>query len=57
MTAMPFPTVRRSDNDVVISGICSGIAEDIGVDPTLVRLLFVVLALAGGAGIALYGSL
>jgi signal transduction histidine kinase len=56
MSAMPFVRLRRSDDDRVVAGVCAGIAEAIGVDPTLVRLVFTLLALAGGAGIALYGA-
>jgi signal transduction histidine kinase len=56
MTAMSFPRLRRSDDDRVVAGVCAGIAEQIGVDPTLVRLIFTLLALAGGAGIVLYGA-
>jgi signal transduction histidine kinase len=54
MSAMPFAQVRRSDDDRVVAGVCAGIAEAIGVDPTLIRLVFTLLALAGGAGIVLY---
>jgi signal transduction histidine kinase len=50
---MPF-ALRRSEHDRVVAGVCAGIAETIGVDPTLVRLVFTLLALAGGAGIVLY---
>jgi signal transduction histidine kinase len=56
MTAMPFVTLRRSADDRVVAGVCAGIAQAIGVDPTLVRLVFALLVLAGGAGIALYGA-
>jgi signal transduction histidine kinase len=56
MTAMPEVTLRRSDDDRVVAGVCGGIAEALGVDPTLVRLVFTILALAGGAGIVLYGA-
>jgi signal transduction histidine kinase len=56
MTAMPFVTLRRSDDDRVVAGVCAGIAGALGVDPTLVRLVFTLLALAGGAGVALYGA-
>jgi signal transduction histidine kinase len=56
MIDMPFARLHRSDNDRVIAGVCAGIAEKIGVDPTLVRLVFTLLALAGGAGIVLYGA-
>jgi signal transduction histidine kinase len=53
MSGSTLPPLRRSD-DRVIAGVCAGIAEALGVDPTLIRLLFTVLALAGGAGIVLY---
>jgi len=56
MTAMPFVTLRRSDDDRVVAGVCAGVANALGVDPTLVRLVFTLLALAGGAGVALYGA-
>src|SRR5262249_34504118 len=55
MSAMPI-ALRRSEHDRVIAGVCAGIAESIGVDPTLVRLVFTLLALAGGAGIVLYAA-
>jgi signal transduction histidine kinase len=37
-----------------VAGVSAGIARSLEVDPTLVRLLFAILTLAGGAGIALY---
>jgi phage shock protein C len=37
-----------------IAGVCAGIGEYFNADPTLVRLLWVILTLAGGAGIILY---
>ena len=53
---MPFPQLVRS-NDRVVAGVCGGIAAALDVDPTLVRLVFALLALAGGAGILLYFAL
>ena len=41
----------------MIAGVCGGIASALGVDATLVRLAFALLALAGGAGIVLYFAL
>src|SRR6187455_31440 len=41
----------------VIAGVCAGIARALAVDVTLVRLIFALLALAGGAGIVLYLAL
>lgn len=44
----------RSREDRRISGVCGGIAEYLGIDPTVVRILWVILALAGGPGVLLY---
>jgi signal transduction histidine kinase len=54
---MPFPYVARSTDNRVLGGVCAGIAEAMGVDATLVRLVFALLALAGGAGIVLYAAI
>ncbi|BCJ94732.1 PspC domain-containing protein [Anaerocolumna cellulosilytica] len=43
----------RSNTDRVIAGVCAGIAEYINLDPTVVRLLFVIFGLTG-AGILAY---
>ena len=52
--ALPF---GHRDDDRVVAGVCAGIASALGVDATLVRLAFALLALAGGAGIVLYFAL
>jgi signal transduction histidine kinase len=57
MTVRPLIPLHRSSDDRVVAGVCGGIAETLGVDPTLIRLVFAILALAGGAGIALYAAL
>jgi signal transduction histidine kinase len=54
MSALLF---ERSEDDRVIAGVCGGLAARLGVDATLVRLVFALLALAGGAGILLYFAL
>jgi signal transduction histidine kinase len=51
MALAPF---ALSSDERVLAGVCAGIARRLGVDPTLVRLLFAMLALAGGAGVVLY---
>jgi signal transduction histidine kinase len=51
---MPLPSFALSDDERVIAGVCAGIARALAVDVTLVRLVFALLALAGGAGIVLY---
>jgi signal transduction histidine kinase len=48
---------ERSEQDRVLAGVCGGLAARLGVDATLVRLVFALLALAGGAGILLYLAL
>ncbi len=47
--------LRRSRRDRKIAGICSGIAEYFGMDPTVVRVTWVILAfLSAGLAILLY---
>ena len=52
----PRRLVRRTD-DRVVAGVASGVADALNLDPVLVRIGFVVLAFAGGAGIVLYVAL
>jgi signal transduction histidine kinase len=51
---MTSPSFAPSTDERVVAGVCAGIAQTLGVDVTLVRLVFALLALAGGAGILLY---
>ena len=44
----------RSVHGRVIGGVAGGIADFFGIDPTIVRLLFVLLVVFGGSGILLY---
>lgn len=44
----------RSRTNKQIAGVAGGLAEYFNVDPTLVRILFVLFALAGGPGLLLY---
>lgn len=44
----------RSSTDKKLAGVCGGLAEYFNVDPTLVRVLFVIFSLAGGPGVMLY---
>ncbi|MCA9940739.1 MAG: PspC domain-containing protein [Anaerolineales bacterium] len=45
--------VRSQDNRMV-AGVAAGIAEYLDTDPTLIRLLFVIMTLAGGPGLLAY---
>jgi len=44
----------RSSDDRMLGGVCGGLAEYSSMDPTLVRLLWVLFTLLGGAGLPLY---
>jgi signal transduction histidine kinase len=57
MSAMALPRFALDPDRRALAGVCAGIARVLGADVTLVRLVFAVLALAGGAGILLYLAL
>jgi phage shock protein C len=46
--------VRRSRTDRVIGGVCGGLGRYLKVDPVLLRIAAVALALSGGAGVIAY---
>jgi phage shock protein C len=44
----------RTREGRVVAGVCAGIAAYFGIDPTLVRLVFALFTIFGGAGVLLY---
>lgn len=46
--------LTRSNTDKIVAGVCGGIASYLNVDPTLVRLAFVLLVLVGGVSPFIY---
>lgn len=46
--------IYRVQDNKIVGGVASGIGEYFTVDPTIIRVLFVLLALFGGSGIFLY---
>lgn len=44
----------RSEKEKMLGGVCGGLAEYLDVDPTVMRVLFVLLGLLGGHGVLLY---
>jgi phage shock protein C len=46
--------LRRSKSNRMIAGVVAGLADYLGMDPTLARVIYVLIALFGGAGILLY---
>lgn len=53
-TYRPARRLFRDPYNKVLGGVAAGLARYLDVDPMLVRVLFVILVLAGGTGIALY---
>ncbi len=52
--AQKVKKLYRSKKDRMLAGVCGGIGEYFGIDSTLVRILWVLLTLGGGAGLILY---
>lgn len=46
--------IYRSRKERILGGVCGGMGEYLNVDPVILRLLFVLLVFAGGAGVILY---
>ncbi|MEP1152171.1 MAG: PspC domain-containing protein [Balneola sp.] len=46
--------LRKSKTDKMLAGVCSGIAQYLGWDPTIVRILFVILAFSYGFAVIAY---
>lgn len=44
----------RDENDKVLGGVCSGLSHYFGIDVTVVRIIFVILAISFGFGIIPY---
>jgi phage shock protein PspC (stress-responsive transcriptional regulator) len=47
----------RSADQRMLLGVCGGLAEYFETDATLVRVIFLLLALVGGGGVVLYAAL
>lgn len=44
----------RSRDNRMLGGVCGGLGESFGIDPTIIRLVFGCLVIFGGAGVLLY---
>ncbi len=44
----------RSKKNRIIAGVCGGIGEYFKVDPTLIRLLWLLISIMGGSGVVAY---
>jgi len=48
-----YKRLTRSTSNRMIAGVCAGLGEYLGIDPTIVRLLVVLAFFTGFGGIAL----
>lgn len=58
-SAGPFPPFEhkrlyRDEQDKIIGGVASGLANYMNIDPSIVRIIFALLAIFGGSGILVY---
>jgi phage shock protein C len=47
----------RSKSNRKLAGVCGGLAQYFNLDATLMRVLFVVLAVLGGSGVVIYAAM
>lgn len=47
-------SLYKSRTNKMVSGVCGGIGEYFGVDPTIIRLLWVLGCALGGSGVIAY---
>ena len=46
--------IYRSRDEQMIAGVCGGLAKWLDLDPSIVRLIFIMMALTFGHGILVY---
>lgn len=44
----------RSREDRMIGGVCGGLGKYFSIDPTVIRILYLLFALTGGSGVFVY---
>ena len=49
-----YKRLTRSRADRKIAGVCGGLAQYMNVDPTVIRIIFLVLLFLGGGGFLIY---
>ncbi len=50
----PIRRLCRSNEDRILAGVCGGLGEYFGINTVLIRLIWVIVTLAGGSGILFY---
>lgn len=46
--------IYKSRTSIKIDGVCAGLAKAIDIDPSWMRLIFIILFACGGSGILIY---
>ena len=46
--------LTRSRTNQMVGGVCAGLGNYLNVDPTAIRLIFILLVLLGASGILIY---
>jgi signal transduction histidine kinase len=49
------PPLRRDRGDAVVGGVCAGLGRRLGIDPIVLRVVFIAATAAGGLGLIAYG--
>jgi phage shock protein C len=44
----------RSKSDRMLGGVCGGLGDYLGIDPTFIRIFFFIIVFGGGAGFWIY---
>jgi phage shock protein C len=50
----PTRKLYRSKTNRKLAGVCGGLAQYFNIDATLIRVLFILLAVLGGSGLVVY---
>ncbi len=51
---MAYRKLYRSETDKILGGVAGGLGEYFNIDPNIIRIIFVLLAVFGGSGIVIY---
>jgi phage shock protein PspC (stress-responsive transcriptional regulator) len=54
MTQKEPKRLYRNTTNKILAGVCSGVGDYFSIDPVIIRLLWVVLTIFGGAGVLIY---
>lgn len=49
-----FRGIYRSETNKIIAGVAGGLGEYFNIDPTIIRILFVLITIFGGSGLIIY---